>query len=440
MFLQEEFCKSRTSGREFGPDYWYGASHSKWVNEHSGNILFSPDNSAYSIGFDWFGAHNFSIHSIGVISLRCEDVHPKDLSKRWNSFPLIVIPGPEEPKVLDTYFELITKDFMRLMKEGISISYTVNGQSKNIWHRPIPVMFHCDAKATEKLGKFNGSGAIYPCRYCRMPSVDYKPPGATKPHKRLFGYAREVTGTHDITIGDEDREYNFLVGSRERKLSHDDFEARASYIESRIKMKKPIDQESRSLGCSGSSYIFDCIPTLHRVDAIQLPFYHMLFLGIVKGLLRYWYHTAKGEYMIKNKTALAEIEDGFTLNCGFSRPYKAMSTCGTYISEDTVRFLEVFSVALFNEKVSGLKILSAKGKRAWGFLRRGLSYFMDEEKSVLQSHNRQNAKSDILEYSKICEEVLITSIFRLHSPFVLKQASSVLCRICRACARPIYIT
>ena len=96
--------------------------------------------------------------------------------------------------------------------------------------------------------------------------------------------------------------------------------------------------------------------------------------------------------------------------------------------------------ALFNEKVSGLKILPAKGKRAWGFLKGGLSYFMDEEKSVLKSHSRENAKSDILEYSKICEELLFTSIFRLHSPSVLKQASSVLCRICRACARPIYIT
>lgn len=52
-------------------------------------------NSPYALGFDFVNIFSFREYSMGVVSIRCEDLSPEGMAKRCFHLPLVIIPGPK---------------------------------------------------------------------------------------------------------------------------------------------------------------------------------------------------------------------------------------------------------------------------------------------------------------------------------------------------------
>lgn len=411
LFIDERFQEAFQENRSLDDkNVWQGSDQRKWVNARSGNQLKESKNATYSVGFDWFNAVNHGSHSVGVVSIRCEDISHVHVGKAWNNTPIMLIPGPHEPKILQTYFTLIAKEIEKLRSTGIRISIG----KETFLHRPVWGLIHADGKAIEKLMLFNGSAATYSCRFCRMPSINFSLTGAGKTHKRMMGYEKEVS--HQIVTPLLETEGEGQVVSykveldREkeatRKLHNKHFKKRARIVQNACDTGVEYGKLSQNLGVSGDCGIFDIVPTLHRVNCYPLPFYHLIALGLVKQFITYLYKEGTDKFAIRLKDKLAALETNFVINCELGRPYTELSKCGLYVIEEIVRFMEIFSVVLFNDQVTlGNAHLTSEAKKAWGYLRRGLSFYMNPESDVADSQARLKARQELLEFGKTCEKV-----------------------------------
>jgi hypothetical protein len=373
---------------------------------------------------------------MGVVSMRCEDL-PADLAHKDSmTVPLLYLPGPKEPTCLNALFNLIAAQFTKAAESGIQVSY-INSEGKQveILHKPYWVFIHCDSPARSKLGCFNGANATFCCPYCRHPSVRVEK--ALKP----LGYLEPVSYLHYICVTqkeEQQRLVTYQMGVRRQRLSLENMEHREKLFMYLFKKGRYQHEEIRKeLGINGKCDLFGKVTTLHRVHAFLLPFYHLIFLGVLKTFFtllvkkdpkkkaRKKRNRTKdrdedgsdtNEVTIFRLSKLKELNNCIISTSDLGRPPRCLSNIAAFLVEDAKNLWEFQGTLLMHpavtSKVLGLEdgVLPPLAKEAWGYLRRGIDFFMDQDTVSLDKHGRttlaaKEAQESLLEFAKICEKV-----------------------------------
>jgi hypothetical protein len=125
------------------------------------------------------------------------------------------------------------------------------------------------------------------------------------------------------------------------------------------------------------------------------------------------------------KRKLQQHDKDFRLTSDFGRPYSnLLSKQGRFVVENWVRWTEVFSSYLLCPLVHGSneQLLPPLAKKAWGHLRRFIMHHQRIQvdpadplgpNSSYHADRRQDARTELLEYAKIMDEVSSWSVRRL---------------------------
>ena len=92
---------------------FFGTQASKLMNEKLKCSLHQPHIGIYEIGTDWFSFFSDKRKrcTTGVFFLRAIDLPDASKQKRMFHLPLMILPGPREPRSIDAYVGIIVKDF-----------------------------------------------------------------------------------------------------------------------------------------------------------------------------------------------------------------------------------------------------------------------------------------------------------------------------------------
>lgn len=112
-FADPEYCRLRRSDRRDRSDFWSG-EYAQRIDEWSGKILLELDNGAWEIGLDWGQVYNFKQRSTGFVMIRPLDIPPEHRGEARFCKVLAVLPGPKEPKNLQTYLQRTFAGFKEL--------------------------------------------------------------------------------------------------------------------------------------------------------------------------------------------------------------------------------------------------------------------------------------------------------------------------------------
>lgn len=442
----------------------------EWLSEVTKGEILDPLNSSYSIGFDWCKANNTKEHSFGVVSLRCDDL-PVDVPNR-DSFvmPLMIIPGPKEPSNLNPYFNIIGREFNSINRKGLRVKYRdESGQMKKIRHKAFWCFIDCDAVARTKFGCFNGAIAQFCCPFCRLPSSNFRGEGGNV-FKKPLGYDIPVVHEHSFPLLDNEKNgpvsYQMGVEDEKRKLSNEDMKRRSDILLEAANNSRKYKDLQKQLGCNGVCEVFDIVPTLHRVNSYVLPFYHLIFLGVIKSFFSALVTDKKkkkkrgtkgrkrkreedmGElsvsencngqednskdYRIKNINALKALNKSIVLSNDFGRAFRCLSTIKAFLIEDMKNLWAYQASLLLNKDLCEelkIDILNDGARKAWGLLRRAISYYMDDSISVTDKEQAEDAQKALLEFAKFCEQVRSLLLFSSYEYFLF-DFKIPFCRIC----------
>lgn len=446
LFRIPEFARKRGTQRDSADtNSFFKSRHWKWIKQVTNGEAAEHSNSVYSIGFDWCQAAKSKDHSMGVVSLRCEDLPPDLAHKDIMTLPLLYLPGPKEPKCLNIFFNVIADEFIEAAEKGISVSYTnSSGQLVQMQHKPFWAFIHCDSPARSKLGCFNGANALFCCPFCRHPSS--QAPGQTT-YKPL-GYCKEVQYTHIIPLTKREKKYKTLsyqmgVPGKRQRLNQSLMAGREKKFEGLLAEAECEHAMIRKeMGINGTCDLFGRVKTLHRVHAFVLPFYHLIFLGVIKT-----FFTAivkedpkrkkkkkkrkksdeeqdKGgqnepsteEIAIKQLSKLSDLNKCIISTSDLGRKPRCLTNIRAFIIEEVKNLWEFQGTLLLHPRVAE-KLLGGKSgtlpplaKKAWGHLRRGIDFFMDPTTVAVSenghtSTDAREAADNLLEFAKVCEEV-----------------------------------
>lgn len=74
-----------------------------------------------------------------------EDIH----NDKW-AMPIMVIPGPQEPKSMKVYWKLLGDEFSRYGQDGMVIKFVEEGNVVQCIHKPFLARVVCDAGGEAK--------------------------------------------------------------------------------------------------------------------------------------------------------------------------------------------------------------------------------------------------------------------------------------------------
>jgi hypothetical protein len=461
-FQMKDFRDSLKKGKRYDtPGSWYNSKHSRWINGQTGGAAnenndlsisdfpgeaFKQGNSIYSIHFDWVQIKTSKrrSHSVGMMILRNDSVAEEEINNdRW-AMPIMVIPGPKEPGSLQIHWKILGDEFSRYERDGMVINFVEEGNVVQVIHRPFLARFICDAAARPKILFHNGAMASSPCPWC-----DFHSSGNGK----VYGYCSpieytdydfeemlEYAGTGEYS---SDRKKSVQIGVTHPsgyKRTKSDIEKIYSIVErantkycKKIISKLRLSQIRRETGFKDRSEILlrPDLKAVHPIHAVQVPIYHCLLLGLVSDFLKHIFL----ELNVENSSwdilkpdqegvkKLATAPDWIIRSCDQTDRCIDTRIWSGFLVSSLLTFVEVYSCFLFNEEVCGFKTLSETASKAWGLLRKGVLYFIRDERSTFDDleQSRSNAVQNLLDYAKICEE---------HMPSLCTQNMHIaLCRL-----------
>jgi len=166
LFTLPEFVAARGKGRKpDDPSSIYGSPAFKTLNERTVGLAAHDNTSLYGLGCDWVKIFNFKDYSIGIVGLRCEDMEAAYMGKQEFHMPVMIISGPDLPRSVDGYFEVIGLELEKLWKEGMVV--TPAGDGRSFTHHVLLGSITADFPARAKIGNFAGSASAYlACHNC----------------------------------------------------------------------------------------------------------------------------------------------------------------------------------------------------------------------------------------------------------------------------------
>lgn len=452
MYSNDEFRRSRKRGKTFDKvGSWWSSEHVRWINAQTGGLAtpendmpiqdglgeaFMDENGVYSLHFDWVQVCRMGkkSNSVGMIVLRCDDVEESKLNKDEWSMPLMVIPGPKEPPSMDIHWQIIKSQFHAYSTgaKDLTIKYRDEEGTHEYTHRPFLVRACCDAVARHKLLHCRNAAAKLVCPWCWTTSSDDK-------KSKIFGYAAPIsspvydwadllkngknstpTGAIQIQVG--------VTEPHTYKVTMDQHRQRSNLVHHLNSNpdkyhKSHVQEVCKRIGISGKCHISWELKTLHPLEFVHLPLYHILFLGIVKDFLKHVFREDTTgveihEAIIPNSGGVKQFDRDRTrilLNCDMADMCIDLHNIGGWLISSLVGFVEVHSCFMFNERVMGTPVLSKVGTQAWGHLRRAVMYFLRDSEETMSLSDwkhgrgkeaRNNARGHLVEYAKICEEYM----------------------------------
>ncbi|KAK9906510.1 hypothetical protein WJX75_003063 [Coccomyxa subellipsoidea] len=158
LFAKPEWCALRGTGRDTSAAGFYGSREAQRLHDETGGRFSAPSSSAYELGFDYGQIFNFKTHSTGIMVLRCFDLPAHARSRQEFCVPLLVIPGPKEPKNLKPYLDHMLQEFKEVASQGLEVTAII--QNEDGTYRKIPMLHHvyltaiaADALARQKLAR-----------------------------------------------------------------------------------------------------------------------------------------------------------------------------------------------------------------------------------------------------------------------------------------------
>lgn len=347
---------------------------------------------------------------------------------KW-AVPLMLIPGPKEPKAMDIHWKVIGDEFHLHAEEGMTLRYREKGETSQFQHKPFLVRVCCDACARHKLLKDRTATAVHPCPWCKVESD-------RNARSKIFGYAKETPcSLYDwdtlLTCSHTDLQriaMKEVVGMQigvtnpsMYKITLEEHLKRSEILEAmeHLHMSKVHKNKVKQIvGLSGKCDISWRLKTLHPLHFVYLPVYHTLVLGIVKDFLRHMFrpdlkesqHHEAMKPRVDNFKKIGTSRKRIIMSCDLDEPCIDLETCDRLLVSNTVAFLETYSCFLFNANICGFRLLSEKGLEAWSYLRKAVLYFLrdseDMEDKDKWAQLRDEAKSNLLRYACICEEYM----------------------------------
>ncbi len=141
---------SFTAYRKSRSEYFHG-------NAFRTHPVFSAEvnsirNVLFIVSIDWVPLHKIGSYSLGVLSISPAN-HSKLRRSRDGVWPLVILEGPKEPKVLFSLLRDVFSEFEALFTSGFEVYDSLTG--RNITVRAGIVATVNDLPASSKLGLFH---------------------------------------------------------------------------------------------------------------------------------------------------------------------------------------------------------------------------------------------------------------------------------------------
>lgn len=119
---------------------------------------------------DWLEPFNSIAYSVGVLGIRCADIEPRNKGKSYNCMPVVIIPGPKQPKNLRPYVAKLLVELRDLSFDGMTV--TPAHDQKPIHHHAFLSGVLADTPARLKLAEWLGVAAFLSCGWCLNQAVN----------------------------------------------------------------------------------------------------------------------------------------------------------------------------------------------------------------------------------------------------------------------------
>jgi hypothetical protein len=313
---------------------------------------------------DWLQPYSSVSHSVGIISIRCADVSPRNLGKKSSSRIVAIIPGPKMPENANSYIIGILEEFKQALESRMTLSVklpcSVDGQSAGVSSvsvRPILTGFLADSPARSKFSLWNSANAYIACGWCLFEGTPEKTTAGDKTHSTIYyrGYWKGVP--QPIHFGGKCKK----VGDRDLSLTDEAQMSRARRVEEGIGDKK-------TEGCRGVSIIPSTLGYVSYNDIWLLPVAHAFLYGVVKDFVGYLLRPFKNAkhapgiskgpdiFDYEQRRLMSSRASHVRVTSDFGRKYKCVvQYWQSYKMEDWLHFLEVFALYIF-KGVLGLEI------------------------------------------------------------------------------------
>lgn len=81
----------------------------------------SQDVSIYDLFLDWVEPYSSVAHATGILCITCADIDPRNKGKNFNVRPVLIIPGPHQPKNMNTFLSPLLREARELWIQGIKV-------------------------------------------------------------------------------------------------------------------------------------------------------------------------------------------------------------------------------------------------------------------------------------------------------------------------------
>ena len=109
-------------------------------------FLVTTGNLCLMLNIDWFNPYQDTQYSVGTIYLVVQNLPRSERFKVDNIILVGLIPGPREPKSVNTYLDLLVEDFRKLYR-GVNLPCP----SGSVKVRAVLSCIVCDIPATRKV-------------------------------------------------------------------------------------------------------------------------------------------------------------------------------------------------------------------------------------------------------------------------------------------------
>lgn len=237
-----------------------------------------------------------------------------------------------------------------------------------------------DTPARMKLQKGMGSASSFlPCFWCWMSSVRLRTlTGADGPEGKLVmaGYSKPITPAFGMRTACQ-----LITGRSDHRRLVTPEEQRIREAAAFQALSKGNASAVSALGCTGRCIFKEFLPYFDVQRCFLLASYHQLLLGMAKD----FFAVLMGDvdegtkiYAIPSnaKTRMAKLGRRIMLTDDCGRGFKELTRYKTFLIEDCMKWVELYSVVLFNEEVLGLPALRQEMIDGWTKFRKMYMMFL----------------------------------------------------------------
>ena len=266
---------------------FFSTAYAKGLDAALSHKLHDLSIGLYELGTDWFSffADKRKKLTTGAFFLRALDLPDSLKDKRFLHIPLMIIPGPREPKRIQPYVDMIIKDFERWQpgrSMGIQVrrmdSDKISQQTQNSAqlsaHWPVLASWIADGPARQKVAEMRGHAAYQACGYCWIP-------GRKEGQTMVFPY-----GFRDcVHIPPENIPTRQLQGALNVMVGSDDGEKSCQEMVTAGRKVQDGEWDKDLGGCNGLSAIIK-LPYTNYKDVWLLGVAHIILLGLVPDFMK----------------------------------------------------------------------------------------------------------------------------------------------------------